>query len=34
MITTKTPFKISEIGSKKTPKLPSEFAEFDDLLGG
>ncbi len=33
MITTKMPFKMSEIESKKTPKLPPEFAEFDNLLG-
>jgi hypothetical protein len=35
MITTKVPFnKIGEIIHKKTPILPSEFTEFDDLLGG
>jgi len=34
MITTKTPFKIGEIVYKQTPILPSEFTEYDNLLGG
>jgi hypothetical protein len=34
MITTKLPFRASKIAIDKTPKLPSEFNEFDDLLEG
>ena len=34
MITSKLPFKMTEIGSKQTPKLPNEFIEFDQLLDG